>query len=162
MRLMIKYIDVIRYMVEGRIKTMKTLIIVPCYNEQETIAALYNEICEKTDCDAIIINDSSTDDSRLILQREGIPHLDLPLNLGIGGTVQTGFRYAILNGYDIAVQLDGDGQHDPGYVSAIAAPIEQGIADLVIGSRYINKTGFQSSFMRRSGIKFFKFQHNIK
>jgi len=135
---------------------MKTIIIVPCYNEQETIAALYREIAEKTPYDVIVVNDCSTDNSRAILQREEIPHLDLPLNLGIGGAVQTGYRYALNNGYDIAVQVDGDGQHDPGQAGAIVAPIEKGEADLVIGSRYIDKTGFQSSVMRRFGIRFFK------
>ena len=135
---------------------MKTIIIVPCYNEQETIAALYREITEKTQYDVIVVNDCSTDNSRAILQREEIPHLDLPLNLGIGGAVQTGYRYALNNGYDIAVQVDGDGQHDPGQAGAIVAPIEKGEADLVIGSRYIDKTGFQSSVMRRFGIRFFK------
>ena len=135
---------------------MKTLIIVPCYNEQETIAALYREICEKTDCEVIVVNDCSTDGSKAILQQEGIPYLDLPLNLGIGGTVQTGYRYALRNSYDIAVQVDGDGQHDPGQVGVLTAPIKQGDADFVIGSRYIGKAGYQSSTMRRAGIRFFK------
>ena len=135
---------------------MRVLIIIPCYNEHETISALYRKIREKTPYDAIIVNDCSTDDSRAILLREDIPHLDLPLNLGIGGAVQTGYRYALRNGYDIAVQVDGDGQHDPEQVGLIVAPIEQGNADLVIGSRFIDKSGFQSSTMRRMGIKFFK------
>lgn len=135
---------------------MRTLIIVPCYNEQETIIALYREICEKTSFDVIFVNDCSTDDSRAILQREGIPHLDLPLNLGIGGAVQAGYRFALNKHYDIAVQVDGDGQHDPGQIEALAAQIEQGGADIVIGSRFIDKSGFQSSAMRRAGIKFFK------
>lgn len=135
---------------------MKTLIIVPCYNEQETIAALYREICEKTSYDVIFINDCSTDESRAILRRDKIPHLDLPLNLGIGGTVQAGYRFALQHGYDIAVQVDGDGQHDPEQVSALIAPIVDGNADLVIGSRYINKTGYQSTVLRRAGIRFFK------
>jgi len=135
---------------------MKTLIIVPCYNEQETIAALYGEIREKTPYDVIVVNDCSTDDSKVILQSEGIPYLDLPINLGIGGAVQAGYRYALRNGYDIAVQLDGDGQHDPGQVEALVAPIKNNNADLVIGSRYIDRAGFQSSVMRRVGIWFFK------
>ena len=134
----------------------KPLIIVPCYNEEETIAELYREIREKTPYDVIVINDCSTDNSRAILRREGIPHLDLPLNLGIGGAVQTGYQYALQNGYNIAIQLDGDGQHDPGQADLIVAPIEQDAGDLVIGSRYIDKTGFQSSTMRRVGINFFK------
>ena len=135
---------------------MKTLIIVPCYNEQETIAELYDEITGKTSYDVIVVNDCSIDNSREILRNKKIPHLDLPLNLGIGGAVQTGYRYALQRGYDIAVQLDGDGQHDPEQVVTIITPIEQGNADLVIGSRYIDKVGFQSSAMRRAGIRFFK------
>jgi len=105
----------------------------------------------------IVINDCSTDNSKIILQRENIPHINLPLNLGIGGAVQVGYRYALLNNYDIAVQVDGDGQHDPGQINALSAPIEQDEADLVIGSRFINKSGFQSSTMRRVGIRYFKF-----
>jgi len=136
---------------------LKTLIIIPCYNEQETIASLYKEICEKTPYDVIVVNDCSTDNSKEVLLQKEIPHLDLPLNLGIGGAVQTGYRYAIYNGYDVAVQVDGDGQHDPGQIGVIVAPIEQGEADLVIGSRFIVKSGFQSSAMRRAGINFFRF-----
>jgi hypothetical protein len=135
---------------------LKILIIVPCYNEQETIVELYHEICEKTPYDVLVVNDCSTDESRAILQKEGIAHIDLPLNLGIGGAMQSGYRYALRNGYDIAVQVDGDGQHDPGQVGLLVAGIEKGNADLVIGSRYINKTGFQSSTIRRVGIRFFK------
>ena len=135
---------------------LRTLIIVPCYNEQETILDLYREINDKTAYDVLVVNDCSTDESGAILMREGIPHLSLPLNLGIGGAVQTGYRYALGNDYDIAVQVDGDGQHDPGQIEALVAPIEKGDADLVIGSRYIDKTGFQSSVMRRVGIRFFK------
>jgi len=135
---------------------MRALVIVPCYNEQETIASLYREIREKTKYDVIIVNDCSTDDSRAVLLQEGIPFLDLPLNLGIGGAVQTGYRYALCKGYDITVQVDGDGQHDPGQIDLLIAPIEQEKADLVIGSRYIGKAGYQSSVMRRVGIRIFK------
>jgi len=135
---------------------LKTLVLVPCYNEQSTIAELYHEIRDKTPYDILVINDCSTDKSREILLREGIPHLDLPLNLGIGGGMQTGYRYALRNGYDVAVQVDGDGQHDPGQIVDILAPIERGEADLVIGSRYIKKAGFQSSTMRRLGIGVFR------
>jgi len=135
---------------------VKVLIIVPCYNEQETISHVYHEIRNKTLYDVLIINDCSTDESGTILKNEKIPHLNLPLNLGIGGAVQAGYRYALVNEYDIAVQIDGDGQHDPEQVATIIAPLERGEVDLVIGSRYINKIGFQSSIMRRAGIKFFR------
>ena len=80
--------------------------------------------------------------------------LDLPINLGIGGGVQTGYLYALENGYDIAIQMDGDGQHLPEYLEHIVRPIEEGQADAVVGSRFINNEGFQSSLMRRIGIKF--------
>ena len=135
---------------------MKTLVIVPCYNEQETISDLYREVREKTSYDIIVINDCSTDESREVMQRENIPYIDLPLNLGIGGAVQTGYRYALDKGYDIGVQVDGDGQHDPGQIEALITPIVLGNADLAIGSRYIGKQGYQSSAIRRAGIKFFK------
>ena len=135
---------------------MKILIIIPCFNEQETIAEVYREICDKAPNDVLVINDQSIDESKSVLQRAGIPHLSLPLNLGIGGAVQTGYRYALRNGYDIAIQLDGDGQHDPGFIPGLVAPIESGEADLVIGSRFIDNSGFQSSTMRRVGIRFFK------
>lgn len=135
---------------------MKPIIIVPCYNERDNIAAVYHEIREKTQYDVIFINDGSTDDSKDILQRENIPHLNIPLNLGIGGAVQTGYRFALRNGYDIAVQLDGDGQHDPAFIESLIEPIEQGKADLVIGSRFIANEGYQSSAIRRAGIKYFK------
>ena len=136
---------------------MRVLIIIPCYNEQETIGELFREICEKSSYDVIVVNDRSCDRSREVLECEGIAHLNLPLNLGIGGAVQTGYRFALLRGYDIAVQLDGDGQHDPGYIDDIVAPVLRGEADLVIGSRFIDNTGFQSSKMRRFGIRFFRF-----
>lgn len=135
---------------------MKPLIIVPCYNEQENIAAVYRELRDKTPYDVLFINDGSMDDTKEILHREGIPHLNLPLNLGIGGAVQTGYRFALRNGYDIAVQLDGDGQHDPAFIKSLIEPIEQGKADLVIGSRFIVNKGYQSSTMRRAGIRFFR------
>jgi len=135
---------------------MKALIIIPCYNEEDTIASLCIEIRNKTNCDIIVINDCSTDKSKQILKENNIPHLNLPVNLGIGGAVQTGYRYALRNGYDIAIQIDGDGQHDPEWVNKLTEPIIQGNADLVIGSRYIDKTGFQSTKMRRFGIKLFE------
>ena len=82
----------------------------------------------------------------------GFEYLSLPINLGIGGGMQTGYRYAAEHGYDIAVQMDGDGQHNAEYIRELIAPIEQGEAELVIGSRFINKEGFQTSGMRRAGI----------
>jgi glycosyltransferase involved in cell wall biosynthesis len=132
-----------------------TILIIPCYNEQDAILGVYNEVCAAGYA-ALVVNDHSTDNSLAILRANRVPHLDLQLNLGIGGAMQAGYRYALRNGYGIAVQCDGDGQHDPAWVAAITAPIKSGEADMVIGSRYIEKQGFQSSVFRRLGIGFFK------
>ncbi|MBF0491000.1 MAG: glycosyltransferase family 2 protein, partial [Candidatus Omnitrophica bacterium] len=86
----------------------------------------------------------------------GVKVISLPLNLGIGGAVQTGFQFALQNGYDVAIQMDGDGQHDGSYLMKIISPILENKADMVIGSRFIeNNEGFKSSFTRRIGINFF-------
>lgn len=134
---------------------MKILVIIPAYNEEETILNVINKL--KKDCpraDYVVINDCSTDSTLSKLEEEGASYLNLPLNLGIGGGVQAGYKYALKKGYDIAIQIDGDGQHDTAYLNDVIAPIESGDADIVIGSRFITKEGFQSSGMRRLGIKF--------
>jgi len=138
---------------------MRRLIIIPAYNEAAAITGVLREIDQVVGnaFDIAVINDCSSDHtaqmcrdfSRVIL-------LDLPLNLGIGGAVQTGYRYAWREGYDVVVQLDGDGQHDPRFLRALAAPIESGNCDLVIGSRFLERKGFQSTGLRRIGIRFFR------
>ena len=131
------------------------LIIVPAYNEQDNIIRTIEDIKQNTpDTDYIVINDCSSDDTRTILRKKHANYLDVPVNLGIGGGVQTGYRYALEHGYDIAIQFDGDGQHDAQYISDLIAPIKGGQADMVIGSRFITNEGFQSSAMRRLGINF--------
>lgn len=134
---------------------MRTLIIIPAYNEQENIEKVIANIKEKCpQCDYVIVNDCSKDKTGEICKKQGFNYLDLCCNLGIGGGVQSGYIYAMKNGYDCAVQIDGDGQHDPAYIEKIIKPIEENEADIVIGSRFIEKEGFQSSGMRRFGIKF--------
>ena len=134
---------------------MKTLIIIPAYNEQNTLESLINEIKDKCPgIDYLIVNDCSTDGTKELLDRLGAVYVSGPVNLGIGGAVQTGYRYAALNGYDIAIQVDGDGQHDVTYIGDMIDPIMRDEADIVIGSRFIEKEGFQSSGMRRMGIHF--------
>ncbi len=134
---------------------MKTLVIIPAFNEQENIQQLISELQETAPfCDYVVINDYSTDNTPKILDDGNINHIDLCSNLGIGGAVQCGYIYARENGYDCAVQMDGDGQHDPAYIEKLTKKIESGEADIVIGSRFIEKEGFQSSGMRRFGIKF--------
>lgn len=138
----------------------KILLIIPAYNEAENIEKVYRSIIEhnkkqKTNYDVIVINDGSKDKTEEILTTNHIPHIKLIQNLGIGGAVQTGYKYAYYNDYDIAVQLDGDGQHDVNYIKTIITPIIEEKSDMVIGSRFIKKEqeNFKSSFLRRVGIK---------
>lgn len=134
---------------------MKILLIIPAYNEEESIEKVVREIEEKCpECDYVVVNDCSTDHTEEILKQKNFNHVSLSANLGIGGAVQTGYKYAMHYGYDIAIQQDGDGQHDPAYIQDVIQPIVQKEADLVIGSRFIEKNGFQSSFSRRAGVRF--------
>lgn len=136
---------------------MKVLLIIPAYNEAANLPALIGQVraLAQTDYDILIINDGSHDNTASTARELGAILVDLPVNLGIGGAVQTGYIYAYYNMYDVAVQMDGDGQHDPRYLEALIQPIADGAADMVIGSRFIKKDGFQSTFLRRMGIKFF-------
>ena len=133
----------------------RVLIIIPAYNESECIEGVIAELRRDTpQYDYVVINDCSTDNTKALLDSIGANYINLPTNLGIGGAVQTGFRYAVERGYDVAVQLDGDGQHVPAYLPAIVEPVLNGWCDMCIGSRFIEKQGFQTSTMRRFGIKF--------
>ena len=143
---------------------MKILLIIPSYNEEENVLENYNRILDynkknKTNYDAVVINDGSTDRTEEICKENNIPYITLVHNLGIGGAVQTGYKYALKNNYDIAIQFDGDGQHDVRYVKNIVKPIKDGKANMVIGSRFIDKTSsdFQSSKARRAGINIISF-----
>ena len=135
---------------------MKKLVIIPAYNESASIVNTVNDIkTNAPDFDYVVINDRSKDNTYKICVDNNINVLDLPLNLGIGGAVQTGYWYALENGYDIAVQFDGDGQHDAKYLGVMVDSLVSNNADMVIGSRFIEKQGFQSSVARRFGIKYF-------
>lgn len=132
---------------------MKTLVIIPAYNEALNIVQTVESLVRACpDVDYMIVNDCSGDNTAQICREHGYQYISLPINLGIGGGMQTGYRYAAEHGYDIAVQFDGDGQHNAEYIKDLIAPIEKGEADLVIGSRFIEKEGFQTSRMRRAGI----------
>ena len=135
---------------------MKKLVIIPAYNESASIKKTVEEIEKKAnEFDYIIINDCSTDDTKKICEKNNFNVINLPINLGIGGAVQTGYRYAYEQGYDIAVQVDGDGQHDPAFLNKMAEYLTEKNINMVIGSRFIEKQGFQSSGTRRIGIKYF-------
>lgn len=137
---------------------MKKLIIIPAYNEEANIEKTVESILrDSSGFDYVIINDCSRDNTRKICEEKGYNIVNLPINLGIGGAVQTGYKYAVRNGYDMAVQVDGDGQHDPKFLEEMAAYLEEHDVDMVIGSRFIEKQGFQSSGLRRVGIRFFTF-----
>lgn len=133
---------------------MKVLVIIPCYNEEENIERVVSDLRRAApDVDYLIVNDCSTDRSAAICRENGFSYLSLPINLGIGGGVQSGYLYAKENDYDITVQMDGDGQHDPSYLQTVIAPVARGELDMCIGSRFLKKEGFQTSFMRRMGIR---------
>lgn len=132
----------------------KVLIIIPAYNEEKNIEKVVDNIVNNfPEYDYVVINDGSRDATRDICKARGYEFLNLSINLGIGGAVQTGYKYAKDKGYDIAVQIDGDGQHDISYLKKMLPLLESGEADIVIGSRFIDKEGFQSSAARRTGIK---------
>lgn len=134
---------------------MKVLIIIPAYNEEESIQKVVGNLTQNfPQYDYLVINDCSIDATKRILEENKMHCLNLPVNLGIGGAVQSGYLYALEHGYDIAIQMDGDGQHDPVYIDKIIQPITDNAADSVIGSRFIDNEGFQSSAMRRFGINF--------
>ena len=132
----------------------KILVIIPCYNEEDNIVNTVENlraVCPEVDY--LVVNDCSTDRSAEILKEHHYPFLDLPVNLGIGGNVQCGYMYAVRHGYDVAVQMDGDGQQDPADLMEIVQPVLDGKCDMCIGSRFVKKEGFQTSFMRRVGIR---------
>ncbi len=138
---------------------MKTLIIIPVYNESASIGGILDEIAETfPQYDMLVVNDASTDESGRIAAANGnAVVVNLPFNLGIGGAVQTGFKYARENDYEIALQFDGDGQHQVTEISKLIPVIEEGKADVVIGSRFNKKTeGFTTHSLRRVGIWIFQ------
>ena len=144
-------------------KNIKKILIVPAYNEEKNILKTYQNIVNynkinNTNYDILVINDGSHDNTELVLVENKIPHIQLIHNLGIGGAVQTGYKYAYENNYDIAVQFDGDGQHDIKYVEDIINPIINNEVDMVIGSRFIEeKSKFKSTKIRQCGINIISF-----
>ena len=135
---------------------MKKLVIIPAFNEEGNLEKTIKDIKDNApDFDYVIINDCSTDKTLEMCRRHGFSYLNLPVNLGIGGAVQTGYRYAYYHGYDIAVQFDGDGQHSASHLEDMVTTLIDTESDMVIGSRFIEKEGFQSSGLRRIGIKYF-------
>jgi glycosyltransferase involved in cell wall biosynthesis len=140
----------------AQLAELKRLAIVPALNEEATVGRVIDEIRElDPDFDIVVVDDGSTDRTAGIAADRGAHVLRLPFNLGIGGAMQTGYRFAFERGYDVAVQVDGDGQHDPSQLPVILAPVLSGEADLCVGSRFAGGAGYRSSFARRLGIRLF-------
>lgn len=132
----------------------RILIIIPAYNEEANIEKVVDNIVKNfPQYDCLVVNDGSADHTGDLCEKNGYALLNLPINLGIGGAVQAGYLYARKYKYDIAVQIDGDGQHNIAYAERMLELLENGEADVVIGSRFITKEGFQSSGVRRAGIR---------
>src|ERR1700761_3904193 len=138
----------------------QVLIIIPCYNEEASLPMVLTELEAvklpvEYEMKIIVVNDCSTDNTKAVSQEHHATIIDLSMNLGIGGAVQTGLKYALSHNFDLAIQLDGDGQHPPSEIAKLINSYKKQPANVIIGSRFIDKTGFQSSFIRRMGIRYF-------
>jgi len=130
----------------------RTLIIVPALNESGSIAHVVCQILDHVPhADVVVVNDGSTDDTAAIAREAGAIVLDLPYNVGIGAAMQTGFQYAANQGYDVAVQTDGDGQHPASEIPRLLDALASSEADVVIGSRFIEDRGYEQEPLRRVG-----------
>ncbi len=129
------------------------LVIVPAYNEEASIGNVLRTLrAQAPEVDVVVINDGSTDNTAEVVRRvHGVELISLPYNMGIGNAMQTGYRYALQEGYDVAVQCDADGQHPVDEIEKLVRAVEIGRADLVVGSRYVADTGYKPSFSRRVG-----------
>lgn len=134
-------------------KEKKCLAIVPAYNEEKSIEKVVKDVL-KQGCDVLVINDCSKDNTSEIAKKAGAIVIDLVNNLGIGGGVQTGYKYAKENEYQFAFQIDGDGQHDPKYIKEMLETMDREKANIVIGSRFIKDLGYKQTFMRKLGGNF--------
>ncbi|MEP6813078.1 MAG: glycosyltransferase family 2 protein, partial [Actinomycetota bacterium] len=142
--------------VDPRLRELRRVAIVPALNEAENIGRVIDELrAFDPGLDIVVVDDGSLDRTTQAAAAKGARVLRLPFNLGIGGAVQTGFRFAFENDYDIAVRVDGDGQHDPAQLDRVLAPLLNGEADIVVGSRFaaIGASGYRSSRTRRIGIR---------
>ncbi len=134
-------------------KPLRLLVIIPAYNEEDSLGRVIRHVHQaQPDADIVVINDGSTDATAEIAGGHGVSVVTLPYNLGIGTAMQTGFIFARDRGYDVAVQVDGDGQHDPDEIGQLVEALEANDADVVIGSRYIEDRGYITPKLRRLGI----------
>jgi glycosyltransferase involved in cell wall biosynthesis len=141
---------------DERLAALKRIAIVPALNEEETIARVIDELRSfDPGFEIVVVDDGSVDQTAAIASSSGVHVIRLPFNIGIGGAVQTGFRYAYENGFELAVQVDGDGQHDPSQLPRIVEPLLDGRSDVVVGSRFASSSGYRPSVPRLAGIRLF-------
>lgn len=132
-------------------------IIIPAFNEEGRIGATIAGIRKSTDADIIVVSDGSADNTVNEAKAAGALVIELPFNLGYGAALQTGFKYALKKKYEFAVQMDGDGQHDPLSIQALIQPILRDEVDIMIGSRFLSEGTYRAPFVRRMGMYFFGF-----
>ncbi len=136
---------------------VRTLVIVPALNEHESLPVTLDELrAAAPTLDVLVIDDGSRDGTADVARLRGIPVARHPFNLGVGAALQTGFRAAVERGYDVAVQLDADGQHDPRQIADLVAPVADGRCDVCIGSRYVASSGYHAPLARRAGMLLFQ------
>ena len=136
--------------------TPRVLVIIPAHDEQASLPGTLAEVRERAPgTDVLVVDDGSRDGTARVARAAGVTVLRHPVNLGVGGALQTGFRWACEHGYDIGVQLDADGQHDPAYLAALLAPVLDGRSDVSIGSRFVSSTGYRAPWNRKLGMLLF-------
>jgi glycosyltransferase involved in cell wall biosynthesis len=134
----------------------RVLVLMPAHNEAESIGrTLAGVRASLPEADLLVVSDYSDDDTVSVAERAGATVVDLPWNLGYGGAVQTGFRYAIAHGYDVVIQMDADGQHDPASARDLLRPVIEGRADVAIGSRFLGRANYPIPPLRRLGMRVF-------
>jgi glycosyltransferase involved in cell wall biosynthesis len=139
---------------DARLAARRRIAIVPAFNEERNIGRVIEELrAFDPGFDVVVVSDGSVDRTAEVAAEHGAHVIQLPFNLGIGGAVQTGFRYAWEGHYELAVRIDGDGQHDPAQLSRVLEPLLAGEADIVVGSRFTGDAGYRSSATRRVGIR---------
>jgi glycosyltransferase involved in cell wall biosynthesis len=137
-------------------RRLRSIAIVPAYNEAESLGSVLEEIrTADPELEVVVVNDGSTDATASVAAAAGVAVVTLPFNVGIGGAVQTGYQYALEQGFELAIQVDGDGQHDPHEIGQIIGPILEGRADLVVGTRFVKGGGYRGTRLRRVGIRHF-------
>jgi hypothetical protein len=134
----------------------RALIIVPARNEEDSLPRTLRELLERAPGhDVLVVDDGSSDRTAEIARGFGVPVLRHAVNLGVGGAIETGFRYAVERGYQAGVQFDADGQHDPGYLDALISPVLAGACDVSIGSRFVERSDYRAPLFRRLGMRVF-------